>query len=171
MNLLKYFIKYVQIHKDAANYWRGKGAKIGEKCDIHTSASLGTEPYLITIGNDVRINEGVQVLTHDGGVWVLRRMEKQYGDIDLFKKVTIGNNVHIGTNAVILPGVKVGNNCIIGVGAIVTKDVPDNSIVVGIPARVIETIDEYISKNKDNFLHTKRMLSDEKEKFLKKKFN
>lgn len=49
-------------------------------------------------------------------------------------KVTIGNMTSFGTGAVILPGIKVGANCIIGAGAVVTKDVPDNSIAMGIPA-------------------------------------
>ena len=89
-------------------------------------------------------------------------------DVDSFGKIRIGNNVHIGTNAIIMPGVRIGNNCIIGCGAIVTKDVPDNSVAAGIPARVIETLDEYIKKNKSKFVHTKGMGNEEKRKFLNK---
>lgn len=51
--------------------------------------------------------------------------------------VVIGNDVWIGDRVVILPGVHIGNGCIIGAGAVVTKDIPDNAIAAGVPARVI----------------------------------
>lgn len=52
--------------------------------------------------------------------------------------MTIGNDVWIGTNAVIMPGITVGNGVIIGAGAVVTKDVPDYAVVGGIPAKIIK---------------------------------
>ena len=166
MNPFRYCFNLIRLHRDSSRYWRSKGAVIGENCDIHTNAELGSEPYLITIGSHVRINSGVQIITHDGGVWVLRALRCEYKNIDLFKRVFIGNNVHIGTNAVIMQGVSIGNNCIVGVGAVVTKNIPDNSIAVGIPAKVIETIDEYLKKNKNNFVFTKEMSQKEKKKYL-----
>ena len=69
-----------------------------------------------------------------------------------------------------MPGVKIGDNCIIGCGAIVTHDVPDNSVAVGVPARVIETLDEYIEKNKDDFVYTKSMSAKGKRQYLLKKY-
>ena len=71
----------------------------------------------------------------------------------------------------IMPGVTIGSNCIIGCGAIVTKDIPDNSIAVGIPAKVIESIDEYYEKNKDIVDYTKNMSANEKKNYLIKKYN
>ena len=56
--------------------------------------------------------------------------------------VTVGDNVMIGANAVIIEGVKVGNNAVVAAGAIVTQDVPDNAVVAGVPARVIKMKDE-----------------------------
>lgn len=155
-----------RLEKDPVSYWRSKGAKIGERCEIYATASFGSEPYLINIGNHVRINSGVIFVTHDGGVWVLRDMCPEYSDIDIVGKIKIGDNVHIGTNAVIMPGVNIGNNCIVGCGAIVTKSVPDNSVAAGIPAKVIEDIGTYINKNKDNFVHTKGLNKKEKRKLL-----
>ena len=62
---------------------------------------------------------------------------------------TIGNNVYIGSSAKIIGGVKVGSNVIIAPNCVVTKDVPDNSIVAGVPGKVIGTIDLY---KIDNYL-------------------
>ena len=121
--------KYLR-RKDIIQYWKKQGAKIGENCSIDSTSSLGSEPYLITIGNYVRINAGVRFITHDGGVWVLRNINENLRDIDLFGKIEIGDNVHIGTNVIIMPNVKIGSNVIIGCGAIVTKDVPNNSIAM-----------------------------------------
>ena len=153
-------------------YWKTQGLVMGEYCEIYSTASFGSEPYLISLGNHVRVNAGVQFITHDGGVWVIRGLykTKKEKSIDLFGPISVGNNCHIGTYAIILPGVKIGNNCIVGCNAIVTKDVPDNSVVVGIPARVIETIEEYEKKHKNDFDYTKLMDRKEKKHYLKKKY-
>lgn len=153
-------------------FWRKKGALIGEDCDISVNASLGSEPYLINIGNHVRINSGVNLITHDGGVWVLRELSdaENSEDIDLFGKINIKDNVHIGTNAIIMPGITIGCNCIIGCAAIVTHDIPDNSIAVGTPARVIETIDKYEKKHINDFMYTKSLNGKEKKKVLLETF-
>lgn len=163
--------KYMR-HRDTVKYWKNKGATIGNQCEIYSTANFGSEPYLISIGNHVRINAGVQLITHDGGVWVLRNKDiLDASKLDLFGKIIIGNNVHIGTNAIIMPGVHIGDNCIIGCGAVVTKDIPDNSIVVGVPARVIESIDDFYEKHKSEFDYTKEMSLKEKREYLNKKYN
>ena len=66
-----------------------------------------------------------------------------------FGRIEIGDDVFVGANAVILPNVKIGNRVIVGAGAIVTKDIPDNSVVVGNPARVVCTYDEIEAKNRE----------------------
>lgn len=156
--------------RNPVQFWRSRGAKIGERCDIYASVSFGSEPYLVEVGNHVRMTADVKLITHDGGVWVLRDTDVSLQDIDLFGKITIGNNVHIGIGAVIMPGVSIGSNVIIGCGAIVTKNIPDNSIAVGIPARVIETIDDYKLKHIDDFVHTSHMSAEEKRDFLIERF-
>jgi maltose O-acetyltransferase len=60
--------------------------------------------------------------------------------LGIAKPVTIGDDVWIGGNAVILPGVTIGNNCVVAAGAVVTKDVPANSLVAGVPARIIKQL-------------------------------
>lgn len=167
MLILKELISRYKKYRNPVKYYRALGATIGEDCEIR-GCFFGSEPYLITIGNHVRINHGVHLITHDGGVWVLREYlsTDNHENITLYKRIHIGNNVHIGTNAIIMPGVHIGNNCIIGCGAIVTKDIPDNSIAAGIPARVIESIEEYVEKNKQHFSYTKAMTKEERKRYL-----
>jgi maltose O-acetyltransferase len=62
--------------------------------------------------------------------------------------VYIGNKVFIGAGSVILPGVKIGDEVVIGAGSVVAKDVPSKSVVAGVPAKVICSLDDYLNKNK-----------------------
>lgn len=172
MNIIASLKTKISVHIDAVAYWRKLGAIIGDECRIYPSASLGSEPYLVKIGNHVRINNGVIFVTHDGGFWVVRGLSK-LGTIpadvingEIFGKISIGNNVHIGTNSIIMPNVHIGNNCIVGCGAVVTKNIPNNSVAVGVPAKVIETVYEYYEKNKSNLVPSKNMTQEAKKLFL-----
>ncbi len=151
------------------NIARKMGVKIGNNCRIFGDVQFGSEPYLIKIGNNVRITSNVKFVTHDGGLWVIRNLYKKH-DIDKFGSIVIGNNVHIGWNVVIMPGVEIGNNCVIGVGAVVTNDIPDNSVAVGVPAKVIESIDQYYEKSLEKIVNTHKMNRIEKREFLEKFF-
>ena len=162
INKIKY--KYCS-YENRAKILRKQGMKIGNNSQIFPSVIFGTEPYLIELGDNVRITTNANLLTHDGGLWVLRNTGKLKNS-DKFGKIKIGNNVHIGMNVTIMPGVTIGDNVIIGVGSIVTKDIPSNSVAVGVPAKVIETIDEYYQKNKDKVLYTKNMTYEEKKKII-----
>ena len=71
----------------------------------------------------------------------------------------------------IMPGVNIGNRVIIGAGAVVTRDIPDNSVAVGIPAKVIKTADEYFDKLKRESLHLGHLKGEEKDKALKKYYD
>ena len=148
---------------------RSEGAHIGDGCNIHKTVSFGEEACLIHIGNNTRVSYGTKIIAHDGGLWTLRKMGL-LNDADYFAPVYIGSNVHIGNNSVVMPGVHIGDNCVIGVGAIVTRDIPNNSVAVGVPARVIESIEEYYEKRKNVCIKTKNMTSREKRKYLKSHF-
>ena len=69
-----------------------------------------------------------------------------------FWRIKIGNNVHIGVRSIIMPGVTIGDNVVIWAWSIVTKDIPSNCVAVWVPCRVIETVEEYYEKNKDDVL-------------------
>ena len=150
MNLINRLRIKLMNSSNYISYLRTKGVKIGDDCEIYKSANFGSEPYLISLGNHVRINAGVQLITHDGGMWVLRSdysgFANKYKNADKFGRINIGNNVHIGTNATIMPGITIGDNCIVACNAVVTHDVPSGSIVGGIPAKLIETLDDYEKK-------------------------
>lgn len=114
------------------NYLRRQGVKIGKNCKVHT-VSFSTEPYLVQIGDNARITSGTIFITHDGGVNCF------HGEIGggIFGRITVGNNVFIGTNSIILLNTIIGNNCIIGAGSVVRGQFPDDSVIVGNPAKVI----------------------------------
>lgn len=124
----------------------------------------GTEPWIITLGNNVHLTNGVEFITHDGGTLLFRN---QIPDLEITKPIIIGNDVYIGNNVILLPGVTVGNKVIIGAGAVVTKDISDNSVVAGVPARVIKTVDKYLEKVREESLHLGHLKGEEKDKALK----
>lgn len=103
-------------------YLRSKGMLIGKNTTIYvpTKTSIDeTRPWMIEIGNNVKITEGVTILTH-GYDWSVFKVK--YGEVfGSAGKVTIGNNVFIGMNTTILKGVTVGDNCIIGAGSVLTS--------------------------------------------------
>ena len=105
-----------------------------------------TRPWLITIGSNVKITEGVTILTHGFDWSVLKGV---YGDIlGSEGGVAIGNNVFIGMKSTILKGVHIGNNVIIGANSLVNKDIPDNCVAAGNPCKVIMGLEEYHEKRK-----------------------
>lgn len=120
---------------------------IGIRCSgffrVYGRVHWGTEPWIISLGNNVHISNNVTFVTHDGGTLLYRRIQP---DLEITKPITIGDDVYIGVNSTILPGVRIGNNVIIGACSVVTRDIPDNSVAVGNPARVIKSADEYFRK-------------------------
>jgi len=118
------------------------GVRVGKGCRILTSR-FGSEPWLIDIGDRVTITNGVTILTHDGATWLVR---DEKGRRYRYGRVSIGNDVFIGINAIIMPGVRIGNRVIIGAGSVVTRSIPDGLMVAGNPARVIGLSDRYWSR-------------------------
>ncbi|BBI21180.1 hypothetical protein EKJ_20270 [Qipengyuania flava] len=126
---------------DVAARWRG--VQIGKRCRIYTR-NFGSEPFLISIGDDTTITSGVKILTHDGGTSLV--FNEEGFRYQRFAPVSIGDSVFVGVNAIIMPGVRVGSNAIVAAGAVVTRDVADGTIVAGTPARVIGSVDDYAKR-------------------------
>ncbi len=156
---------YRTAEKNVIWYKKYTDIKIGEDCHIYPGANLGSEPYLIEIGNKVTIVNGVRILTHDGGVKIVGNMGLCQKP-DLFGKVVIGNNVFIGVNAIIMPGITIGDNCVIGAGSVVTKDIPSGSVVAGVPSRIICTVNDYYEKNAKRITETDDLSYEEKKRYL-----
>ncbi|MGE5137880.1 MAG: acyltransferase [Rudaea sp.] len=139
---------YVLCRGNKVGYLRRLGVRIGEDCEILTGASnLGTEPWLVQIENRVTITQGVVFLTHDGANRLFRHRvpgSSKWGN--RFGAIRVRCNSFIGANSILMPGVSIGPNSIVGVGSVVNKDVPADTVVAGVPARPICTLDEYIDR-------------------------
>lgn len=110
----------------------------------------------------------MKFITHDGGTLLFRQYVP---DLEITKPITVGDDVYIGNDVIVLPGVKIGNKVVIGAGAIVSKDIPDNSLAVGVPARVIKTADEYFEKLQRESLHLGHLKGQEKDRALMKYYD
>ncbi|MFL2000091.1 DapH/DapD/GlmU-related protein [Microbacterium sp. A1-JK] len=105
--------------------------------------------------------------THDGGVWVLRGDNP---DLDIIKPIKVGSNVYFGYGCVVLPGVTIGDNVVVGAGAVVSRDIPSNCVAVGVPARVIRSIEEYSERSVASGISTKRLAPLDKRKYLEARY-
>lgn len=103
-----------------------------------------SRPELLEIGENVFLHRGTIILTHDWASWCFVNSHNDF--LPSHGKVKIGNNVWLGENVTILKGVTIGDNVIIGIGSVVTKDIPSNSVAVGIPAKVVGSYEEYYKK-------------------------
>lgn len=109
----------------------GDGTWIGAFTVIDGSGGL-------TIGEGCDISAGVQIYTHSSAKRCVSG--RAFPEVER-GAVTIGDRVFIGANAVVNMGVSIGDECVVGAGAVVTADVPARSVVAGVPARVIATVD------------------------------
>lgn len=137
-------------NEDLADDWKAKGAKWGTNITVYDSTTILGEitigdntwigPFCsidgtgnLSIGSHCSISAGTHIQTHDTVKWALSGGKHPYE----YRSVTIGNNCFIGVNSVITAGVNIGNHCVIGAGAVVTKSIPDYSIAVGVPAKIV----------------------------------
>lgn len=118
------------------------GMKVGKNFKADKPRIDVSHCWLITIGDDVVFGPNVYLLAHDAST-------KNHLGYTKIGKILIGNNVFVGADTTIMPGVSIGNNSIIGTGSIVTKDVPENTVYAGNPAKFICTLEDYLEKNRN----------------------
>lgn len=143
-------------------YARHIGVTFGNNCLIADKDHWSSEPYLVSIGNDCALTEGVKIQTHGGG----RIMRLKYPQFDSFGKVKIGNHVYIGAFSQIMPGVTIDDNVLVAAGSVVTKSIPSGYVVGGNPAKIICTLDSFIEKNAKYNTNSKGMNRKEKKALL-----
>lgn len=155
MNRIKRYLTLLRIF--LCDGWYTKGAylkkkhyfnKMGEHCYLQPW-NFGTEPYLISLGNNVHIASGVTFVNHDITALMFQYMDKNTNYQERKGPISIGNNVFVGANSIILYDVNIGNNVIIGAGSLVNKDIPDGTVAAGVPCKVIGRFEEYKRKITD----------------------
>ena len=135
--------KLLHIEYDQIAALKKKGLKVGSNFYMQENCAIDfSHSWHIEIGDDVSLAPNVHILAHDASTWWFLGYTK-------IKNVKIGNKVFIGARSIILPGVSIGNNVIVGAGSVVTKDIPDNSVFAGNPAKYIMDTDVYIAREKE----------------------
>lgn len=164
-------LKYLKVSSSdkKIKYLRKQGMKIGENCHFETML-FSTEPYLIEIGDNVAITEGTEFIPHDGGIWCF---SKEMPEGDVFGKIIVGNNVYFGSKCIILLNTKIGNNCLIGAGSVLRGNYPDNSVIIGNPARVLTrmNIQGFFYKQNHGLLMTHNISDVEKKPIVIRHFD
>jgi maltose O-acetyltransferase len=126
---------------NSIEFLRSRGVQIGEDVNLINTTIDWSHGFLVSIGNHVTLT-GVKILTHDGSTQI------PFG-VSRVGKVTIGDEVFVGYGTIILPNVRIGSRVVVGAGSVVTRDIPDNSVAAGNPAKVIGTYDDFLKKHSE----------------------
>lgn len=118
---------------------------IGEHCYLQPW-NFGTEPHMISFGDNVHVASNVTFINHDITCMMFNYMDKRHRYRLRQGKINISDNVFIGSNSTILYDVNIGNNVIIGAGSLVNKDIPSGTVAAGVPAKVIGNFEDYRKK-------------------------
>lgn len=145
-----------------SDYFRGGGVKSKTNLIIrhHLFGSVGKNCYiqrwkiplhseLIFLHDNIKIASGVGFVTHDAIHHMLNKKFKTKDFVERVGCIEIMDNVFVGSGTRILYNTKIGSNVIIGSDSLVNKDIPDNSVYAGVPARYICSFDEYVEKARE----------------------
>ena len=120
-----------------------RGMRVGSGFNRQQGCFLDpTHCFLIEIGNNVTMSIRVTLMAHDASA-------KKLTGYTRIGRIKIGNDVFIGANTTVLPGVTIGDGAVIGAGSVVTQDIPAGAVAAGVPARVISTTDKLAQKTLD----------------------
>lgn len=120
----------------------------GVNVEIGSGSNIGRSSWIsndTVFGENVMTGPEIVILSYNHGTETDGTPFNQQGYTSR-SPVIVGNNVWIGTRAILLPGAMVGSNAVIGAGAVVTKDVPPFSVVAGNPARIVKSLSEELSE-------------------------
>ena len=140
MNLLKKLLSRLRGEQNIDKLVR-RGLTIGKNCKLGNCTIDPSHCFHITIGDNVTFGPRVHILAHDAST-------HNYLGYTRVANVSIGSNVFIGAHSIVMPGVTIGDNVIIGAGSIITRDIPANSVAVGVPARVVKSLDEFLDSRR-----------------------
>lgn len=150
--LLNWLRRY--IHRDPLPYLIKQGLVVGRHFRMLEDVVIDpSHCWLITIGDEVTLAPRVHILAHDAST-------KRHLNYTRLGKVTIGNRVFVGASTLILPGVTIGSDIVIGAGSVVTHDVSSGAVVVGNPARVICSLEDFLARRKSE-METVPLFGDE----------
>jgi maltose O-acetyltransferase len=140
--LLRRIERRIHNHPDVESLVQ-MGMKVGR--DVHIEHRVlfdVSHCWLISIGDEVTLAPRVHILAHDAST-------KRHLGYSKIGRVSIGRKTFIGEGTIILPGVTIGENVIIGAGSVVSNDIPDGSVAVGNPSKVVAITEEYIEKHRE----------------------
>lgn len=142
MKLARKLISFIHGEQNIDKLLR-RGLVVGENFTRMSGVIIDpSHCWHIVIGDNVTLAPNVHILAHDAST-------KLFLNHTRVCNVKIGNNVFIGASSIILPGVTIGDNVVVGAGSIVTKDIPSNSVVAGNPAQVINSLENFLNKKKN----------------------
>lgn len=115
----------------------GKNISCGDRCTFNFNVTI-LDGAPVTFGDNCMVGPGTLISTTGHPLSAAGRRKREA----FSKPVTFGSDVWLGGNVTVLPGVTIGDNVVVGAGAVVTRDIPSNSLAMGVPARVVRALEE-----------------------------
>ena len=161
-------VNTARLHRDPVRYFRSRGVEIGEDVEIFGANlfTFGSEPYLVSIGNQVTISHNVDFITHDGGLRIAR---DKYPNAYLYGRIQVADQCFLGAHCILLPGAKIGAGSVIGSGSIVTGEIPSGVVAIGVPAKPVKSVEEYIQEKRHLWVDTRGLTPDAKRELLRRR--
>ena len=166
--ILNLALNTARLHQDPIRYFRSQGTEIGEGVEIFGADlfTFGSEPYLVSIGNQVTISHNVDFITHDGGLRVAR---VRYPNAYLYGRIQVADRCFLGAHCVLLPGTSVGAGSVIGSGSVVTGEIPPGVVAIGVPAKPVKSVEEYIEGKRHLWIDTRGLTPKAKRELLRRR--